>query len=151
MKYILLFIFTLFSITLIINPAITYAQDIYTTDKLITVDLNKQTLYAWEGGKIIYQTPISSGLPQSPTIKGSFHIYRKLPLQRMRGISPVHGRYDLPDVPDVMYFTGGYAIHGAYWHNNFGQPMSNGCVNTPLAAASWLYEFAPAGTPVIIF
>lgn len=151
MKYLLLFIFSFIFLYTILIPEKTFAQDIATTDKMITVDLSKQTLYAWEGGKIVYQTPISSGLPQSPTVTGTFHIYAKLLSQEMRGTSPVHGNYDLPNVPNVMYFTEGYSIHGAYWHNNFGHPMSNGCVNTPLAAAAWLYDFAPVGTKVVVY
>jgi lipoprotein-anchoring transpeptidase ErfK/SrfK len=57
-------------------------------------------------------------------------------------------RYDLPNVPHVMYFHKGYAIHGTYWHNNFGRRMSHGCVNANKAAAAWLYNWAPVGTPV---
>lgn len=127
-----------------------FAQNV-DTGKVIKVNLATQTLYAFDQGKIVYQTPISSGLWQSPTVTGTFHIYTKLPLQEMIGISPVHGPYDLPNVPNVMYFYQGYAIHGAYWHNNFGNPMSNGCINVPLNAAAWLYNFAPVGTTVVIY
>lgn len=121
------------------------------TFKHISVDLEHQMLYAWEGNQIVSQTPISSGLPQSPTVRGTFRIYLKYKYQEMRGISPVHGYYDLPNVPNVMYFYEGYAIHGAYWHNNFGHPMSNGCVNVPLRDAAWLYNFSPIGTSVTIY
>ncbi len=108
-------------------------------------------LYAWENSHIVYQTPISSGLPQSSTITGTFHVYAKYPFFEMRGVSPVHGYYDLRNVPNVMYPYQGYSIHGAYWHNNFGHPMCNGCVNTPLPAAAWLYNFTPVGTSVEIY
>lgn len=66
----------------------------------------------------------------------------------MSGGSQAYGFYDLPNVPNVMYFYQGYSIHGAYWHNNFGYQMSHGCVNAPLAAAEWLYNWASIGTPV---
>jgi lipoprotein-anchoring transpeptidase ErfK/SrfK len=57
--------------------------------------------------------------------------------------------YNVPDVPWVLYFTNsGHALHGTYWHNNFGTPMSHGCVNLPLDVAAWLYDWAPMGTPV---
>jgi len=57
----------------------------------------------------------------------------------------------VPDVPWVMYFhNSGNAIHGAYWHNNFGAPMSHGCVNLPLDVAEFLFGWAPEGTPVTI-
>ena len=127
-----------------------YAQ-VYTNQKLITIDLKHQMLYAWNNAKVVYSTPISSGLSASPTVKGMYHIYWKLPYQEMRGFSPVHGYYDLPNVPNVMYFYQAYAIHGTYWHHNFGHPMSNGCVNVPLGSDAWLYEFASVGTTVYIY
>ena len=59
--------------------------------------------------------------------------------------------YNVPDVPWVMYFTGvGHAIHGAYWHNNFGAVMSHGCVNLPVGFAAFLYDWAPDGTRIEI-
>ena len=58
--------------------------------------------------------------------------------------------YNVPDVPWVMYFDDlGDALHGTYWHNNFGTPMSNGCVNQPMDVAKFMYGWAPIGTPVI--
>lgn len=57
--------------------------------------------------------------------------------------------YFLPAVPYVMYFHGNYGLHGTYWHNNFGQPMSHGCVNLPTDAAQWLFNWAPIGTKVV--
>lgn len=128
------------------------AEDILTTDKLITVDTGRQMLYAWEGGKIVYQTPVSTGLPKSPTVKGTFKTYVKYETQaHMRGISPYIGKYDYKNVPYVMYFHESYGIHGAYWHNSFGTRRSNGCVNVPVYAAKWLFEFAPIGTTVMVF
>lgn len=57
--------------------------------------------------------------------------------------------YNLPNVPNNMFFYQGYAIHGAYWHNNFGHPMSHGCVNAPLNQVAQLFEWTgpviPAG------
>ena len=59
--------------------------------------------------------------------------------------------YEVPDVPDVMYFSvEAAALHGCYWHNNFGYPMSHGCVNLPLDVAAWMYGWAPLGTMVWI-
>lgn len=127
------------------------AATIYTTDKLITVDTNRQQLTAWEGGKILKQVAVSTGLPQSPTVKGSFAIYTKLRFDDMRGVSPVKGKYYLPNVPYVMYFYQAYALHGTYWHNNFGHRMSNGCVNLRTSDAQWLYNWAPIGTRVEIW
>jgi lipoprotein-anchoring transpeptidase ErfK/SrfK len=56
--------------------------------------------------------------------------------------------YYLPNVPYVMYFYEGYGLHGTYWHNNFGHPMSHGCVNFTIEDAGWLFDFASVGTVV---
>src|SRR3989344_2691526 len=116
--------FTLF-ITSLIAPIAASAQ-IYTTEKLITVDLGSQKLTAWEGGQIKHQTRVSTGMKLTPTVKGSFRIYKKYPVKDMKGPSPYKkiypsGKYHLKNVPNIMYFYQGYAIHGAYWHNNFGR------------------------------
>lgn len=133
-------------------PTLVQAEEIYTTDKLITVDIGKQMIYAWEGGRIVFQAPVATGLPKSPTVKGTFKIYLKYEVQaHMRGVSPYIGKYDFKDVPYVMYFHQSYGIHGAPWHNAFGTRRSNGCVNVPVYAAKWLFEFAPIGTKVMVF
>lgn len=137
-------------------PSKTLAADVFTNEKLISVDLGSQKLMAWENGKIVYETKISSGMNLTPTVKGKFKIYYKTPLTDMRGPSPYKniypsGKYLTKNVPNTMYFYQGYAIHGAYWHNNFGRPASHGCVNTPLDAAKWIYDWAPVGTQVVVW
>lgn len=139
------------SIIFLFSSSSANAAEIITDGKLITVDIGKQMLYAWEGGKILHQTKISSGLPKTPTVKGSFKILWKTPLTRMKGESKWYGKYDYKNVPHTMYFYQDYAIHGAYWHNRFGRPNSHGCVNVPLTSAEWLYNWAPRGTRVEIF
>ena len=101
---------------------------------------------------MVWGTLISTGLDPNPTPPGYFQVYQKLPLDEMtNGPTPPPGEelYDLKNVPNVMYFLGGgYAIHGAYWHWDFGQRVSHGCVNLPLDAAAWLYQWTPMGTTV---
>jgi hypothetical protein len=110
-------------------------------EKWIEVSLDQQILRAWEGNKVIMEFPISSGL-WYPTPKGDFGIWYKTRYQRMKGGSKELGTcYDLPNVPSNMFFYLGFGIHGAYWHNNFGHPMSHGCVNTPLVNAAQLFEW----------
>ena len=118
--------------------------------KWIEVDLSDQYLRAWERDRLVYGTYVSTGLPRYPTPPGTYRIYAKLRYERMRGGTPGIDYYDLPNVPHTMYFYRGYAIHGAYWHNNFGRVMSHGCVNLPLGAAEWMYTWAPIGTLVWI-
>lgn len=111
----------------------------------ILVDLSDQELMAYEGETMILRTKVSTGRPRTPTVVGTFWIYLKLRAQTMTGPG-----YRLPHVPYVMYFYQGYALHGTYWHNNFGQPMSHGCVNLPTPMAEQLYQWADLGTPVVV-
>lgn len=127
------------------------AQEIYTTGKLITVDIGKQKVFAWEGGKVVFETIASTGMRYTPTVTGTFKIQRKIPVADMKGNYPPYPPYHLKNVPNHMYFYKGYAIHGAYWHNKFGQRVSHGCVNVPVAASQWLFNWADVGTPVVVF
>lgn len=113
--------------------------------KHIYVDLSKQTLYAYEGDEKIMQALISSG-KWSRTPTGNFNIWTKLRATRMAGGQGADA-YDLPNVPWVMYFYKDFGFHGAYWHNNFGYPMSHGCVNMRIVDARELFAWAdgPAG------
>jgi len=121
--------------------------------KFIEVDLKKQTLAFWQDGRKLDTFAISSGLPQTPTPKGEFKIYKKRPNVRMSWYygpgSPMN--YDLPNVPWVASFTGPYTIHGTYWHENFGNPMSHGCVNMYTPQAKLVYDWSDIGTPIIIY
>jgi hypothetical protein len=111
----------------------------------IEINVTEQTLTAYQGDAVVMHTSVSTGRAATPTVLGRYTIRTKIPSQRMRGPG-----YDLPNVPSVMYFYAGYAIHGAYWHNNFGQVMSHGCVNMRLDEASALYEWASIGTEVYV-
>ncbi len=116
-------------------------------EKWIEVSLDEQRLRAWEGNKLIMEFPISSGL-WAPTPKGTFNIWYKTRSQTMSGGSQALGTYyNLPNVPNNMFFYKGYAVHGAYWHNNFGHPMSHGCVNSPLASAAQLFAWSGPVVP----
>ncbi len=110
----------------------------------IDVNLSAQTLTAYQGDTPVFSASISGGLPGTPTVVGRFAIYTKLTSTRMTGPG-----YDLPNVPYTMYFYRGYAIHGTYWHNNFGYPMSHGCVNMRTQDAAWVFNWASIGTPVV--
>lgn len=121
--------------------------------KRIEVNLTQQRLYAYEGDYLLYDIPVSTGRDDWETPTGSFTIFSKRLEQDMRGDSRGETWY-VPDVPHVMYFaSGGYAIHGTYWHNAFGtgERRSHGCVNLPLDMAALLYAWADMGTPVIIY
>lgn len=119
------------------------------TARSIEIRLAEQWLYAYEDDELVYDAPVSTGKPGFDTPVGSFAIYRKLPVQTMKG--RLKGEtWNVPDVPYVMYFYGGDALHGTYWHNSFGTGarLSHGCVNLSVHDARVLYEWAPIGTPV---
>lgn len=116
-------------------------------EKHIYVDLTNQRLYAFEGNSLFMNVPISSG-KWHPTPTGTFTIWIKLKATRMTGGSGTD-YYDLPNVPYTMFFynqdvpkADGFSLHGAYWHNNFGHPMSHGCVNMRLDDVAKLYDWA---------
>lgn len=118
--------------------------------KAIVVSIGAQTLWAYKGDEVVLTTYVSTGKAGFDTPLGHYAVLTKLPSQTMEGV--LGGEYyNVPDVPSVMYFTNsGHALHGTYWHTNFGAPMSHGCINLPLDIAAWLYQWAPAGTPVLI-
>ena len=118
-------------------------------NKHIYIDLTNQVLYAYEGNKLIYSFLISSGKwRHTPT--GRFNIWIKLRYTRMAGGDSALGTYyNLPNVPYTMYFyndeipkTMGFGLHGAYWHDNFGHPMSHGCVNMKTEDAEKIYRWS---------
>lgn len=111
--------------------------------KAIVVSVGEQRIYAYENGQLVRSHLTSTGLPDTPTVFGDYKIYAKYAADDMSGPD-----YFLPQVPWTMYFYQGYAIHGTYWHNSFGRPMSHGCVNLPVEEARWFYEWAEVGTPV---
>lgn len=110
------------------------------SEKWIEVDLDRQRLLARDHGQIVYDMAVSTGLPWFPTVTGSFNLWAKVKAQRMTGGSRENGTYyDLPNVPFVQFFYGGYSLHGTYWHNDFGKPRSHGCVNLSISDAEKLF------------
>ena len=120
--------------------------------KWIDINLTTQSVVAYEGDWPVFSSLVSTGLPRTPTPPGTYKVFTKLVADDMRGGSVATGdAYFLPQVPYVMYFLeGGYAIHGTYWHSNFGNPMSRGCVNLTPQNAKWLFDWAALGTTVVV-
>lgn len=123
------------------------------SDKHIEVDLTNQKVYAYEGKRKVYEFLVSTGKwARTPT--GEFTIWAKVRSQKMSGGDKTLGTYYyLPNVPFVMFFYNekiakmrGFSFHGTYWHDNFGHPMSHGCVNMRISEAQTLYEWA---SPVV--
>jgi lipoprotein-anchoring transpeptidase ErfK/SrfK len=143
-------------------------------DKLIQVNLQQQMLYAYESGSLVFWTRCATGasfhveneaVVDFGTPRGKHQVIRKSPSQHMVGGLSPSDHYDLPGVPFCTYFTAsGAAVHGAYWHNDFGAPRSHGCVNVTPEAAQWVYRWAlpvasytdtnleveQGGTPIVV-
>ena len=111
----------------------------------IEIDLSRQRLIAHQGNSVVLNAAVSTGISRYPTPVGRYAVRTKVRSQTMSGPG-----YRLPNVQWVMYFVGSYALHGTYWHNNFGRPMSHGCVNLTNANARFLYNWASTGTPVVV-
>lgn len=111
----------------------------------VEIDISDQMLTARQGEEIVLRTKVSTGKPGWRTLPGTFNVYVKYPQTRMAGPG-----YDTPDVPWTMYYHLGFAIHGAYWHNNFGTPVSHGCVNLRVEEAKLLFDWADVGLEVVV-
>jgi hypothetical protein len=126
-------------------------------DKMIEVDLDAQRVMAYEDGVEVYAVTCATGTYFTieglgtlnyTTPAGRHRIVRKRPSRHMIGSVGRSDFYDLPGVPFCTYFTGeGAAIHGAYWHNDFGRQRSHGCVNVPAADALWFYRWSNPAAP----
>ncbi len=140
-----------------ITPEVPYEQ------KLIEVNLTTQTLTAYEYGTVVFQTNVSTGIPggggsgpkalSTTTPNGKFEVLDKVPSKHMGNsyfnlsakgnlLADVDN-YVLAGVPWTCFFTDvGHAFHGTYWHENFGTPMSHGCVNMRSNEANWIFRWA---------
>ena len=158
--------------TIASGEPVTVLGEAVVDNKRIAIDPKQQKLTAYEGDRVVFEFPVSTG-KWYPTPTGDFRIWIKLRYTRMAGGNPGTGTYyNLPNVPFTMYFYNdkitkarGFGLHGAYWHNNFGHPMSHGCVNMRIEDAEKLYYWtAPnvkgnttysnqeePGTPITIF
>jgi len=124
-----------------------------TEEKHIFVDLANQKLTAYEGKKAVLSFPVSTG-KWYPTPTGDFRIWVKLRYAHMEGGNPATGTYySLYNIPYTMFFYNdsvskdrGFSLHGAYWHNNFGYPMSHGCINIRPVDSKKLYDWADPPT-----
>jgi lipoprotein-anchoring transpeptidase ErfK/SrfK len=112
------------------------------TQRWVGVDLEQQVLVAYDGGQPMFAALVATGLDASPTTPGLFHVFFRTHERAMsRGDINAPFYYFMEDVPYTMYFDDNHALHGAYWHDEFGQQRSHGCVNLSLTDAYWVYDF----------
>lgn len=120
------------------------------SNRWIEVDLTRQALIGWSSDHPALVSAVSTGKPGFRTPCGIYAIGAKYPARRVRGT--VNGEtWDIPGVPWIMVFReGGFYFHGAYWHDDFGKPVSHGCVTVPVQFAERLYDWTPPDAVVWI-
>ncbi len=121
--------------------------DIPSSAKWIHVNLPEQTLVAYEGSTPVYATVISSGKEGYEPPTGLFQVQQKYISTTMNAEDPIDGFYEVEEVPWTLYYHGGYALHGAYWHTDFGKVRSHGCTNIAPVDARWLYYWSDPEVP----
>jgi hypothetical protein len=122
-------------------------EEVPSDAKWIQIDLVEQTLVAYEGDTPVYATLISSGKEGHETPTGLYRIKEKHVTTTMRGKDPVEGWYEIGEVPWTMFYKKYYAVHGAYWHDDFGQTRSHGCTNLSPADARWIFRWSDPDVP----
>lgn len=118
--------------------------------KRIDIDLSEQRLRYYFGDIMVNDILISSGLSATPTPVGTFYVQIKRPFVWYFGRNRNGSTYNYPKTKWNLQFLPHYYIHGAYWHNNFGHPMSHGCVNVSYKDMEQLYNFAKVGAQIFI-
>ena len=123
------------------------------TDRWIEINLYEQVMLVHDGDRIVYATLVTTGSDPFFTQPGVFKIYKMIENEYMRGAFEADRSdyYYLEDVPYIMYFDQARALHGAYWHTNFGYKSSHGCVNLSIADAHWLYDWANMDETVYVW
>jgi hypothetical protein len=122
-------------------------------ERWIDVSIRKQALVAYQGTKAVYATLVSTGEageadPETSksTVQGAFRIFAKH-LTTTMSSEVVGEEFELEDIPYVQYFQEGYALHAAYWHDDFGIPRSHGCINLSPEDAKWLFSWSEPQIP----
>lgn len=110
------------------------------------VDLGQQTLVAYRGDQPIFATLVSTGRDGFETPTGLFRISEKHKTRTMRGADSA-GVFEVAEVPWTMFYRGNYALHGAYWHDDFGKVRSHGCINLAPLDARWIFHFTEGAIP----
>ena len=125
-------------------------------EKWVLVSIGQQRVYAYEQSRVVFSDLVSTGAAHKGlTTRGIWAIFRRVANEVMDSTTIGYPRghpkyYRLENVLYTQYFNGGEALHYAWWHNNFGYPMSYGCVNLRLSTARWFWDWATFGTRVVV-
>ena len=133
------------------TPVTETAPVITTLARTVEVNLSTQTAHLFENGNVVGTYAISSGRAATPTPTGHFTVNAYTRIQDLGALCynpEAENSYCTEDVPWITWFAPDIAFHGTYWHNNFGTPMSHGCVNMTESAAKFVYDWTARGTEV---
>jgi lipoprotein-anchoring transpeptidase ErfK/SrfK len=122
-------------------------KEIKPRDKWVHLDLDEQTFVAYEGNEPVFASLISSGKKGYRTRAGLYRIVKKYLTTTMDATDPIDGFYRIEEVPWTMYYWRSFAVHGAFWHDDFGQVRSHGCTNIAPADARWLFRWTTPKVP----
>ncbi|MGZ6347464.1 MAG: L,D-transpeptidase, partial [Anaerolineales bacterium] len=117
-------------------------------EKHIEIYLDRQLLLAYEWDVLVYAARVATGRKNYESPRGWFHTFHKRPTYHMFGGADEFSIFDLPGVPWDSYVTdNGVALHGTYWHNDFGTPHSHGCINMAIQDAKWIFRWTLPTVP----
>ncbi|MGZ6316223.1 MAG: L,D-transpeptidase [Anaerolineales bacterium] len=114
--------------------------------KKIVIDATpgRQTLSCFDGSSEVYFCRVSTGYGEKySTPVGDQAIAWKTFSIHMAANTGSDSGYDTMAVPWPVFFNtnAGAAIHGAFWHNDFGVRRSHGCVNVSPEDAKWIFRW----------
>lgn len=115
----------------------------------IEINLSSQRAYLFENNEVVNSWAVSTGLPGTPTPTGNFKVFAHTAMQDMGCYEGAP--YCTENVPWITWFTTNIGFHGTYWHSNYGQRMSHGCVNLPIDLAKYVYDWSPEGLEVAVY
>lgn len=115
----------------------------------IEINLSSQRAYLFQNNEVVQSWAVSTGLPGTLTPAGNFKVFAHTAIQDMGCYEGAP--YCTEDVPWITWFAPNIGFHGTYWHNNFGQRMSHGCVNLPIDLAKYVYDWSPVGLEVSVY
>ncbi|MCS6902329.1 MAG: L,D-transpeptidase [Myxococcales bacterium] len=127
----------------------------------IDVHIRAGTLTAYVGERPVFTTLVSPGaggygaasesnaalVKRSATPLGVYRVTWKTRAAVMSPEDDDPKKFWIADVPHTLYFRPPFAIHTAYWHEDFGMPKSAGCINVSPEDGRFLYDWTDPPTP----
>ncbi len=104
----------------------------------VEVDISRQVMALVNGDDVVATFHVSTGKPSTPTVRGTYHFYRKDP------------GYNSEGMYYSVYFIRGYATHG-YNPVPMHEAASHGCVRNPIPFSVYIYNWINLGDAIHIY